>query len=239
MRQELLTAFVVCGACAAGLSSASQVAMATAASQTTGETDSVLADVETEATPVLASAAPAGVIPFLEAQDSDVRATLARSPTDSLSASLRSEVKSQINKIFDFNELARLALGTHWDSRTQAERSEFSDTFRQIIEERNFDSFVRYYREGNIEYSSEQLDGSRATVTAEVPLERERISIHYLLHRVGSGEKAGWRIYDLVIDGASTAEGYRRQYARYIGRHSYEKLIELLRAQLARLGQRG
>ena len=50
-----------------------------------------------------------------------------------------------------------------------------------------------------------------------------------------TGSTASWRIYDLAIDGAGTAAGNRRQYARYIERHSFEKLLQRLKSQLESL----
>ncbi len=174
------------------------------------------------------AAEPGNAIAFLEAQDRAVRDILAASPSDSLSAEHRLRVKERINLAFDFVELARLSLGDHWEGRSEAERTEFVETFRRIVEERNFDSFVRYYREGGIEYRGEETAGGRATVEATAPLRRERVPITYHLHRVDGG----WRIYDLAIDGAGTAAGNRRQYARYIERHSFEKLLQRLKSQL-------
>ena len=171
---------------------------------------------------------PESAIPFLRAQDQAVREILAASPSDTLSAEHRRQVKERINLAFDFAELARLSLGDHWEGRSEAERSGFVDTFRRIVEERNLDSFVRYYREGGIEYRGEEIAGDRATVEATAPLRRERVPVTYHLHRVDGG----WRIYDLAIDGAGTAAGNRRQYARYIERHSFEKLLQRLKSQL-------
>ena len=84
-----------------------------------------------------------------------------------------------------------------------------------------------------ITYESEEFEGETAIVRATVPLKRENVEIVYKLHQV---QKA-WRVYDLVIDGVSTAEGNRRRYARYIKKKGYEKLIAQLDKQLDRLHQ--
>ena len=152
---------------------------------------------------------------------------------DSLSAAKRQEVKAHINGAFDFAELSRRALGPHWDELAPAERQRFVDTFSAIIAEKNFDSFLRYYRDGSIQYRGEEQDGDAAEVKAEVPLKDrdETVNIVYRLHRV-EGE---WRIYDLVIDEASTVDGYQRQYTRYLKKRTYQQLMENLDKQLARL----
>ena len=144
---------------------------------------------------------------------------------------MREEIKKHINAAFDFRELSRLALGDHWAERSPDERDHFAETFSSIIREQNFDSFSRYYREGEIRYESAEVQEDAAVVQALAPVQDEQIEIEYKLHRV----EGVWRIYDLVIDGVSTAEGNRRRYARYIEKNGYEKLIVQLDKQLARL----
>lgn len=174
---------------------------------------------------------PPAPILFLQDHDARVKEILSEAPGDSLSAKLRARIKKDINAVFDFAELSRLALGDHWETHSEKERTHFIETFSGIIEEQNFDSFVRYYREGKIDYLEEKVEGDKASVIAQVPLKREQIKIEYSLHIIDGR----WRVYDLVIDGVSTAEGNRRRYARFIKKHSYEKLIERLDNQLARL----
>ena len=170
-------------------------------------------------------------IAFLKSHDAEVQAMLAEAPADSLSPTVQEELKQRINAAFDFRELSRLALGDYWDERSPDERDHFVETFSSIIREQNFSSFSRYYREGEIRYESAEVQDSAAVVQALAPVREEQIEIEYKLHRV----EGAWRIYDLVIDGVSTAEGNKRRYARYIEKNGYEKLIVQLDKQLARL----
>lgn len=179
------------------------------------------------------TASSATPIAFLKGHDAQVQSVLAAAPSDTLPQALKDEIKEHINAAFDFPELSRLALGTHWEDRSPEEREHFVQTFSGIIREQNFDSFLRYYREGKISYQSAELEGAMAIVRAAIPLQRENVEIVYKLHQV---QKA-WRVYDLVIDGVSTAEGNRRRYARYIEKKGYEKLISQLDKQLDRLHQ--
>ncbi len=170
-------------------------------------------------------------IAFLKNHDAKVQAVLAAAPADSLPPTVQEDLKKHINAAFDFRQLSRLALGDYWQSRSPAERDHFAATFSSIIREQNFDSFSRYYREGEIRYESAEVQADAAVVQALAPVRAEEIEIEYKLHRV----EGVWRIYDLVIDGVSTAEGNRRRYARYIEKNGYDKLIAQLDKQLARL----
>ena len=170
---------------------------------------------------------------FLRSHGSEVQKLLASSPGDTLPPPLRERVKETINSAFDFHELSRLTLGSHWEERTPEERADFVDAYKGIVEEQNFDSFVEFYRDGKIEYQAEEVSGSRASVEAQIPVERELVGLTYRLHRIDDR----WRIYDLVIDDVSTADGNRRRYSRYLSKHSYAELMDRLKSQLARLRQ--
>ena len=180
---------------------------------------------------VLSAAELSSPIKILEINDTKVQELLAQEQSSTLSSNLRLQVKEHINVLFDFNELARLTLGSHWNDRSDTEKTHFSTTFAGIIAEQNLTNFVNYYRTGNIAYQSEILNGTQAEVNATVPVRGEPIDLVYLLHTVDGN----WRVYDLVIDGLSTATSNRQKFERYINKHSYDKLIQQLEKQLARL----
>lgn len=187
----------------------------------------------------LADSAPTdGPTAFLEAHDAEVRAIVMRAPEDSLTAAQRDSVRQLINDAFDFRELCRLSLGETWEDLTPAQRDEFVDINRGIIELRNLDLFVRYHRQGGINYTGQSIDeAGRAEVRAEVQIKGETKEIAYALHRPEAG--GSWQIYDLVVDGAGTVAGNNRTWNRYIARHSYERLVEALRKQLTSLRSTG
>ena len=176
--------------------------------------------------------APSTPLAVLQAHDARSREILALSSGDSLLPELRLQFKSHINTAFDFAELSRLSLGVHWTERSPDERAEFTRLFSAIIKEQNFDRFLEYYRKDDIAYQEGNIDAGQALVNALIPLDQgDQIEIIYHLHRPNNQ----WLIFDLAIDGASTAEGNRRRYGRYIEKHSYAKLIRQLQKQLDRL----
>lgn len=170
-------------------------------------------------------------ITFLQVHDAEARDILAQTAGDSLLAKQRQQIKGHINSAFDFAELSKLALGEHWDGRSQEERAQFVGTFGDIIAEQNFNNFVDYYRDGKIVYQGQEVDRDKAVVRAQAPAKREAVDITYLLHR----KEGQWRVYDLVIDDASTVEGYRKRYSRYLKKKPFGQLMERLDGQRARL----
>ncbi len=172
-------------------------------------------------------------ITYLQGRDTHAQSIVKQAPQGALPPALRQQLDNHINEVFDFGELSRLALGAEWEKRSAVERQRFVEVFGAIIREKNYTSFLRYYREGKITYQEKKVEGEKAAVRAVVPLKQEQVAIGYLL-RADQGQ---WRVYDLLIDGASTADGYQRQYARYLQKHTYEQLIQQLAKQLDALRQ--
>ena len=99
------------------------------------------------------------------------------------------------------------------------------------IAEQNFSNFVDYYRGGKIVYQGEEVDQGKAVVRAQAPAKREAVDITCLLH----WKEGQWRVYDLVIDDASTVEGYCKRYSRYLKKKPFGQLMERLDGQRTRL----
>ena len=189
-----------------------------------------MSPIETRAERAVVSAADSPMHALKE-HDRAVQAILDSTGGDALSSAVRQRIKNHINATFDFNELSKLSLGPHWVERSSTEQQHFVSVFSGIIQEQNFENFLRYYRESEISYQDERIDSTLATVNALVPLKAEQVEITYHLHRI-NGE---WRVYDLLIDGSSTATGHRRRHIRYVAKYSYERLVQQLEKQLARL----
>jgi len=169
---------------------------------------------------------------FLRTHDTAARAILAQAAGDTLAAGQRHQLKEHINSAFDFAELGKLALGDHWATRSLDEQTLFVDTFGSILAEQNFISFVDYYHKGvKIDFQDEEVDQDKAVVRAQVPTQDIAVDIIYLLHH----QEGQWRVYDLVIDDASTATGHRKRYARYLNKKPFEKLLLQLQSQHDRL----
>lgn len=142
---------------------------------------------------------------------------------DSVDAETRERLKDVINGLIDFRELSRRALGRYWDGRTDREKSEFVDVFRQLI--RN--SSVRklgIYRADSVVYREPEVSGQQATVTTIAHKDRKNVEIVYEMHRA-DGE---WKAYDVVIDDASTVRTYRDSFYREISKTSYSAMYDRL-----------
>lgn len=143
----------------------------------------------------------------------------------------RAQIRTIAEELFDFEEVSRRALSTHWAARTAAERTEFIDLFTDLLE-RAYIGRIESYADEKIVYASDRIDGDFAVVRARiVPSRRNSDSrtretaLEYRLHKRGPK----WKVYDVVIDGVSFVSTYRSQFDRIIKSSSYQALVDRMR----------
>ena len=135
-------------------------------------------------------------------------------------------VRAVASEAFDVSETAQRALGLHWQQRTPAEKQEFVQIFRGLLEQ-TYLSRIGEFGGERIKYVNERIDGDRAIVRAvivtkngtEVPVESR------LLQKADR-----WLIYDVLIENISLIASYRSQFDRVIRMASYPELIRRLKS---------
>ncbi len=135
-------------------------------------------------------------------------------------------VRGVATEAFDVSETAQRALGLHWQQRTPAEREEFVQVFRGLLEQ-TYLSRIGEFGGERIKYVSERIEGDRAIVRAvivtkngtEVPVESRLLQ---------KGDR--WLIYDVLIENVSLIASYRSQFDRVIRTASYPELVRRLKS---------
>ena len=175
--------------------------------------------------------APAGAqqspVDAIRTRNQAVQQILRGHPTDEVTGPDRERLKNELNAMMDFTELSRRALGRHWDARTEAQKADFVNTFRELV--RN--SSVRklgVHRADSITYRPAQVTGNQAVITTVAWKDRRSAEIVYHLHQVG-GE---WRAWDVVVDGSSTMRTYRDSFTREINSTSFDAMFVRLKERL-------
>ncbi|MCC7540705.1 MAG: ABC transporter substrate-binding protein [Deltaproteobacteria bacterium] len=144
----------------------------------------------------------------------------------------RRQVRRILSSLIDYDEIARRSLATHWEQRTPAERTEFTQLLRALVEqayERNLRTTMRW----EVQWAEESVQGD-ATIVGSVARSREErrrppIRIDYHFHRIGTS----WKVFDIVTDQVSLVDNYRGQFGRIITRNGYADLIRRMRARQA------
>lgn len=138
----------------------------------------------------------------------------------------RAAVRKVGEEVFDLSETAKRALGRHWQSRTPAEREEFTRLFVELLEN-TYLSKISLYSGERVRYVSESIDGDFAIVGAKIQ-RKQGAEIPVESRMLRRGDR--WYIYDLSIEGISLVNNYRSQFNTIIQKSSYEQLVQRLRA---------
>jgi len=128
---------------------------------------------------------------------------------------------------FDFSEMTKRSLGTHWQALAGTEQREFVDAFTQKLL-RAYGRSVRASGDEKVQYEQETREGSLATVeTKVISGSGDELPIDYQLHDV-DGQ---WKVYDMVIDHVSIVSNYRAQFDRVIAKSSVKELLQRIKQQ--------
>jgi phospholipid transport system substrate-binding protein len=134
-------------------------------------------------------------------------------------------IRQAVDERFDWDEMTRRSLATHWAKRTSEERKEFVRLFSDLLE-RTYLRKVEDYSGEKVLYEGETKDGDYATVKAKiVTKENKDIPVEYRLKK----ERNDWLIYDVSTEGVSLVGNYRTQFNSIISQSSYENLVKRLR----------
>jgi len=141
----------------------------------------------------------------------------------------KQRVRHIILEAFDFQEMAREVLGTHWGKLTPEQRVEFTDLFGNLFERSYSRMVLRFLGERSTTYGTESIQQERATVMTTLLSKRDaKLPVDYQL--IHHGEQ--WLIYDVVVDGISLAMNYRAQFNKILHTSSYETLVQRIKSKL-------
>ncbi len=143
-------------------------------------------------------------------------------------AERRAAVFSIAETIFDFAEMAKIALGRQWDQLSAPDRNEFVPVFTTLIR-RGYFSKLDLYDGEQVVYTAEMIDGDRATVRSRiVTKDGSQIPVDF---RMMLKPDDRWYLYDVTIDGMSLVGNYRVQFQKVIRTSSYDDLVRKLKAK--------
>ena len=137
----------------------------------------------------------------------------------------REKLRQILYARFDFPEMAKRSLGSHWRKRTPKEQEEFVQLFTSLMEKAYIDRIESYTNE-TFRYLREILDGSYTDVESRIVTQKgEQFTILYKAH-LANGQ---WQVYDVVIENISLVNNYRSQFNRVITNESYEELVRRMK----------
>ena len=138
-------------------------------------------------------------------------------------------LREALDAIFDYEEMAKRALGYHWRQRTRAEQEEFVKLFREFLQ-RVYSDKIGLYGGEQVRFGREVMDDEFAQVESTIIQPKgEEIAVVYKLRQV-NGQ---WKVYDAIVENIIVVNNYRSQFDRVISSSSYEALVKRLRGKAA------
>jgi len=170
-----------------------------------------------------------------EAPDALVRRTtdevlaIIKSDADLRAGNPRKVVELAEQKVlphFDFTRMTRLAVGRNWAQATDAQKEALTKEFRTMLV-RTYSNSLTQYREQKIEVKPLKASPQDQEVTVRTAVIQQGgppIPIDYAMSKSG----ADWKVYDVVIDGASLVTTYRGSFNDQIQKGGIDGLIKTL-----------
>ena len=162
----------------------------------------------------------------LRATIKDFVAIISSTPVAELQAhGLPENARRLVDSRFDFSEMARRSLGSHWGALNGGEQGEFVAGLSQRLLA-SYGRTVRSNNGDNIQFKNEVREGEQVKVTTQVVSGNgDEMPIDYRLHDV-DGQ---WKVFDVVIDHVSLVNNYRAQFERVIAKSSVQELLRKIK----------
>ncbi len=168
-------------------------------------------------------------VALLKSSTEKVRNVVGRKVTTLAEFDKRDEdLRAEINVFFDFDELARRAVESHWAALTAEQQKTFLATLRQLIETA-YTTRIREQTGFKIDYLKEEVKGDEAFIATMAGSAdgKDKLSTDYQLHRVNGR----WYVYDLVIEGSSLVRTYKTSFNKIIKQNGYDALVQRMQSK--------
>ncbi|MEO8037199.1 MAG: ABC transporter substrate-binding protein [Betaproteobacteria bacterium] len=149
------------------------------------------------------------------------------------SSKLAEVIETRIVPHFDMNRMTRLAVGKNWHKATIEQQKTLINEFRALLV-RSYAAAYTAYRQVTVEVAQLTMTGKEDDVTVKtkilLPGGAPPLPVDYAMGLT----KNGWKVYNVVVDGASLVTTYRNDFTARIQSGGIEGLIDYLKESNAK-----
>ena len=140
----------------------------------------------------------------------------------------KNQVISIVNDTFDFELMAKIALGKHsWETLSEEKQKEFTATFEDKLKKSYSDKLELYNDQKVKIISLDPYNNTRLQLKTELLGKEGTYSINYNFY-----EKNGeWYIYDVDLIGVSIIQTYRQQFSGLLKEKSFDDMFAQFKNQ--------
>jgi phospholipid transport system substrate-binding protein len=127
---------------------------------------------------------------------------------------------------FDFTQMTQLAIGRYWRQATPAQQQQLVTQFRTLLV-RTYAGALAAFNKQTIEFKPFNMVAGSTDVTVKTQVKQpgaQPIPIDYSLEQTA----AGWKVYDVSIDGVSLVTNYRSSFGSEIRKDGVAGLLRTL-----------
>jgi phospholipid transport system substrate-binding protein len=160
--------------------------------------------------------------------------TIIKSDKDVASGNQQKVVSLAEQKVlphFDFTRMTRLAVGRNWSQASDAQKEALTKEFRTMLV-RTYSSSLTAYKNQTIQVKPLQMSPNDKETTVRTQVIQQGgppIPIDYAMEKTDTG----WKVYDVVIDGASLVTTYRGSFNDQIQKSGIDGLVKMLQERNA------
>ncbi|WP_035058049.1 MlaC/ttg2D family ABC transporter substrate-binding protein [Andreprevotia chitinilytica] len=154
----------------------------------------------------------------------DVLDVIKKNPNDP--AAVRDQVGKKVEPLADYTRMTSLAVGRYWKSATPEQQQALSNEFRQMLI-RTYLSALTIYKNAQVNVIGTRPGDSadEQSVRTEVSIPNQKpIPLEFYFEKA----QAGWKVYDISVDGISFTVNNRNQFGAAIRQKGVDGLIKQL-----------
>jgi phospholipid transport system substrate-binding protein len=135
-------------------------------------------------------------------------------------------IEAKVLPHFNFTHMTQLAVGKNWKIASAAQQQQLGDEFH-ILLVRTYAKALTEYRKETIDFKPFKMNAGDTQVKVNTLVMQgggKSIGLDYYLEKL----PAGWKIFDIEVDGISLVTNYRASFETEVGRGGVTGLIKSL-----------
>jgi phospholipid transport system substrate-binding protein len=146
-------------------------------------------------------------------------------------------VEAKVLPHFDFDRMTQLAVGRYWQKATPQQKQSLVREFKSLLV-RTYATSLTAFTNQTVEFKPMTMKPDDTDVTVKTEVKQpggQPIPIDYSMYRTD----AGWKVYDVAIDGVSLVINYRASFGNTIRQSGMDGLIATLQTKTRNLQASG
>lgn len=135
-------------------------------------------------------------------------------------------VEAKVLPHFSFPRMTQLAMGKNWRGANAEQQKRLIEEFRALLV-RTYTTALTQYKNQVVEYKPVRMAAGDTDVVVQSQIKQNSgppVAVDYTMEKTD----AGWKVYNMKIEGISLVENYRNTFNTEVQKHGVDGLIATL-----------